>query len=121
VTGLVQTTKEKGKSEMLDQLLDVKMAAIELIEKVTALQDENRRLKAEADLRAHLKHVGRVYLLEGHGNADGTYCQVCRDNDQKLIRVYRIDTDDSHGWKCDVCLNFFKDNPSASGVRWVSV
>jgi hypothetical protein len=78
LTGLAQGIKAAGKAEVTNQFIDLQIAMGDVLQRVRDLEDDNRRLRDEADVRSKLKYASPIYVLEGCGNADGSYCQVWR-------------------------------------------
>ena len=96
--GITGTIKQMGKAEMMNDLIDLQTAILEIQQKQAelfaenqALKEENRKLQETADLRQHLKYVGKVYQISGAGNADGHYCPSCLDSQGKFIRIHPFD------------------------------
>jgi hypothetical protein len=88
--------------------IDLQEAIVHLREAVLALKEENLNLKEQntslqktLDKRESLKfQAPNYYLIDGAGLKDGPFCQVCHDNQNKLIRLKVIE---EGSWTCGVC------------------
>lgn len=105
ITGTIKTM---GKAEVMNDLIELQSAILEMQQKQAEMFTENQSLKEElnklksaADLSGKLKWTGRYYQLDGSGGFDGAYCGPCRDERQKMIRV--IESGDAKHWRCTIC------------------
>jgi hypothetical protein len=101
-------------SNLRDEVLALREADVDRREELLKLREESRGLKEQLSLSDALKFESPYYWLNNNGQKEGPYCQVCRDRDQKLVRL--IPRRVPGAWDCKVCKTFFTDrNYSAPG------
>ncbi|MDP1699690.1 MAG: hypothetical protein Q8L53_01850 [Aestuariivirga sp.] len=93
--------------------IDLQETIVQLREAILALKEENLNLKEQmsslqliVDRQANLEFIAPNYYatLEG-GKRDGPFCQVCHDNEDKLIRLIQAE---EGSWHCGVCKGYFE-------------
>jgi hypothetical protein len=109
----------------------LKQAFVDLRLRVTELQEENgdRReqiMKLKEQLQkqeAKFEWDGKFYWDRSapEGPAQGPFCQKCRDDDKKDVRLH----EETYGFRCKVCKHFYRtkdappDPPRPPPEKWV--
>lgn len=85
--------------------LDLYKKLSELQTAVFALEEENRSLKEQLNIKNTLTFEDEKYWLERNGQKEGPFCTVCWDIDSKLVRMrsYQLLGVDTHDHICDFC------------------
>ena len=103
---------EKAESKMkvadlMSALADLKMQLAELQQSQLDRDYKIRELEEQLNLRSRLTYEAPYYWLNENGKKDGPFCQQCKDNGNKLIRLQ----DHKEGsWWCTTCQNGFHDS-----------
>jgi hypothetical protein len=96
--GLVETAKDLGKSEIVNQLLDLQISTMELLNEEQALVEEIRKqreriieLEERLKIRDQLEnHHGAYWRVLPNGKLDGPFSTLSWDRDLKLIRLHYL-------------------------------
>jgi|SRR3989338_7223746 len=101
--------QEAGKIELYQQILEVQEKLLEMQKKIFDLDNENKNLKIEINLKKNLRHERDAYwLIDENENKDGPFCTLCYDKDVKLIRIQKGDYG-RFGWaRCHSCHKYAK-------------
>lgn len=100
-------------SELYDKLLDVR-------EKLLDLDDENRRLRQQLEIKAKVerkKPFGYYYL---EGEIDSPLCRVCYERDGRLIHLdHPLHDGDGaiRRWCCGCQQSFYEQLPAKSSSQ----
>jgi hypothetical protein len=90
IKSLMDEAKKRKNNELLDKLLDIKLA-------VNELEDENRELKSQLEKKESIvRHKNKMYVTVKDDPQEIHYCTVCWGRDGKLIQMY----DDKTCYEC---------------------
>jgi rubredoxin len=108
--GITGTIREMGKAEMLNDLIELQTAILEIQEKQAELLTENQTMKEELDklkqtkaLSEKMTFLGSVYQIREAGNKDGVYCPSCYDSASKFVRLHKRKGEEGGDWICMSC------------------
>jgi DNA repair exonuclease SbcCD ATPase subunit len=95
-------------AELISSLADAKMQIAEIREVLIESDKEKKELEKKLNQKENLFFDRPYYLIQQKdGKTDGPFCQVCYDNNQKLIR---LQVSSSLGaWNCPICNQSFFD------------
>lgn len=91
-------------AELVSALAEAKLQAADIQQSLLNRDEHIRRLEAEAKLRAELKWDPPCYWLPNAENKAEPYCQYCRDDSHKLVRLH---SDGEGRFECRVCKNSY--------------
>jgi hypothetical protein len=104
VTDLV---KKGATIEAQEKILALREAALMLQEENLKLKDRIKDLEDELSVKENLVFEEKCYWLFKDGEQkDGPFCQICKDKDNKLIRMQV--RQQGNFWKCYVCKTAFR-------------
>ena len=86
--------------DLMSSLVEIKFELIEKDEKISQLE---KKLKIENEMIYEKPY----YFLIRNEKRDGPYCQLCYDNDNKLIRLQGGGID---YWDCRCCKRKYRDS-----------
>jgi len=75
----------------------------ELQTAVFALEEENRSLKEQLNIKNNLTFEDEQYWLNKNGQKEGPFCNVCWDIDSKLVRMVTSEFYGVKSYVCDYC------------------
>ncbi|MBP1931977.1 hypothetical protein [Ammoniphilus resinae] len=83
--------------ELYRKILDLQYEAMNVIEQLNELKEENRILKEKLKTVENLTFKGNMYFKNG---VNEPFCSKCWDADSKLVRLHG----DGAGWfQCPLC------------------
>lgn len=109
----VELVKKGLTIEAQEKIISLRGAAIALEDRILILEEENRELKKQLEIKGKIKYEAPYYWLLDGEERDGPYCQVCYDKDGKLIRLQDYGSGD---WHCYSCGHTFFNKPAESNV-----
>lgn len=99
VRDLIEEAREQKDLEMVNKLIEIKLA-------ISEIQDENRALKKQLEQQSQIvRHEDGNYVTLADDKLQIQYCSTCWGNDNKLIQ---LDKELNRGrtlTKCPVCFN----------------
>jgi hypothetical protein len=103
---LKEATHKMELADLIAALAEAKIKAAEIQELILERDQRIRELQQATDINSRLKYQAPFYwLLPLEGDqADGPFCQQCRDKDGKLIRLQAAG---DGVWECKTCQNVF--------------
>jgi regulator of replication initiation timing len=78
--------KDSGKMELYNQTLEVQEQLLEMRNKITNLEIENKNLKEKLKLK--IIYDNNAYWINKEGKKDGPYCSRCWDKNKDLIGMH---------------------------------
>ncbi len=104
-----KTLQEVNKIPQYEQILEVQEKLLEMQKRIFDLDNENKNLKLELNLKKNLKHERDSYwLIDENENKDGPFCTLCYDKDNKIIRIQKGEYA-QFGWaRCFSCHKYAK-------------
>jgi hypothetical protein len=101
--------KEAGKIEEYQKILDLMGRLLEMQEKITELEKENKKLKEEFEIKGKLEYKNNTYWL----GAEGPYCSRCWEKNRDLLRMHHGPNDFyAHCPECKASVNFIGREPN---------
>lgn len=97
----VSLAQQADNAGLVRQLLDAQKEAIDLVQRLQVLSEENTSLKRQLEIKGELRWEHNVYWRDRDGSRDGPYCQRCWDKDDKLARM--SERRDNPYWHCAIC------------------
>ena len=99
VRDLIDEAKKQKNLELVDKLIEIKLA-------ISDIQDENKKLKDELEQQQNVvRHSDGNYITLEDDQQQIKYCSTCWGNNHKLIQL----SDDKmymEGYpKCPICFN----------------
>ncbi|MBN9292096.1 MAG: hypothetical protein J0H36_13590 [Hyphomicrobium denitrificans] len=104
--------KKLGNVEAQETIMDLREDHLRLREELQSLREENKTLREKGELAETLIYDYVYYWRQLTDRKDGPFCQVCYDNNGKLIRLqpgYEVGT-----WNCRACKAHFIDKNHSS-------
>jgi len=103
--------------EAQEKIMELREAAIELQEDNLKLREKVSQLEAQIKRSKDLRLENESYRLE---NDPVPFCQVCYDNDKKLIHL--LDAKQfGREWKCPICKGRFGGEFKIPGRDRISI
>ena len=109
---IVDLLKKGATLEAQEKILELREGALGLQEENLRLRSQLSELRGEMKVSKALRFDGNLYWLENEGSeTDGPFCPVCRDKDNKLVRLHdgrkrNVKT----RWVCLICNSVFLDS-----------
>ncbi len=101
--------QEAGKIEQYQQILDAMAKLLEMQNRITELESENKDLEEKLRIKQNLAYENNAYWINKEDQKDGPFCPRCWDKDKALIRVPTYPTDI---WSiCPECKNPVQTRP----------
>ena len=95
-------------AELINSLADIKMQLAKVQEELIISDKEKNELREKLSLKENLIFERPYYIIKQNDDKnDGPFCQICYDNDNKLIRLH--DCNIRGAWDCPVCHQNFHD------------
>ncbi|MGB9722148.1 MAG: hypothetical protein ACPL28_11810 [bacterium] len=108
--------QEAGKIDLYEKILSIQQQLMEMNNRITSLENENRDLKEKFKIKETLFYENNAYWQNKEdGTKDGPFCTRCWDKNKDLIR---LDVSDANCGICPECkwaYRFSKDD-DAMGV-----
>lgn len=99
VRDLIDEAKKQKNLELVDKLIDLKLA-------ISEVQDENESLKKKLDIVNQVeRHEDGNYITLKNDSLKIKYCSTCWGEEQKLIQLGHSFDDDERYPKCAICFN----------------
>ena len=99
VRDLIEEAKEQKNIELVDKLIDIKLAIVEI-------EDENKVLKKQLEQQGQImRHEDGNYVTLVDDPLQIRYCSTCWGNDNKLIQLDKELNRGKKLSKCPVCFN----------------
>lgn len=99
VRDLIEEAREQKDLEMVNKLIEIKLA-------ISEIQDENRALKKQLEQqRKIVRHEDGNYVTLADDSPEIQYCSTCWGKDNKLIQLDKELNKDKNLSKCPVCFN----------------
>lgn len=96
---------DKGaKVEALERIMELREATLELQEDNLELKVKVKKLEDKLEDKAQIEFDGVFYWEVSDKSKKFPFCQQCRDNSQKNIRLQFSHSD---WWECKTCKNNF--------------
>ena len=103
----VELVKKGLTIEAQEKIISLREATIALEDRILILEEENRDLKKQLEIKGKIKYEAPYYWLSEGEERDGPYCQVCYDKEGKLIR---LQVQVQGRWLCLSCGKGFQDS-----------
>ncbi len=111
--GIIDTLKsaakalqEAGKIDLYNQISEVQTQLLSMRERIANLENENKDLKSNLEIKGNLRAGGNWYWLESNGKKEGPYCTGCWDTERKLVRLHKNESNDA--LSCPKCKVYAK-------------
>ncbi|WP_089724428.1 hypothetical protein [Candidatus Thiosymbion oneisti] len=93
-------------AELVSALADANLQISEVKELLIEKDQKIKELEQCQEIKGKLEYEKPYYWLVDGKQKDGPYCQHCRDNDKKMIR---LQGNGEGYWNCTACKNGYKD------------
>jgi len=108
---IIELLKKGLTLEAQEKIMELRVAALELQEENLKFRERIRQLEGELQLNKNLifeAKTGLYWLSGSDGLRDGPFCAICRDKENKLVRLHDgrnrvVQT----RWICMVCGKSF--------------
>lgn len=101
VRDLIKEAKEQKNIELVDKLIEVKLA-------ISEIEDENQTLKKQLEQQSQIvRHEDGNYITLMDDPLQIRYCSTCWGNDKKLIQLMEELNIYRNLSKCPICFNNF--------------
>ena len=94
-------------AELISALSDAKMSIAEIRELLQEKEEEIKELNTQLQTQQNLEYEPPYYWLKLGEKRDGPFCQLCYDENRKLIRLQ--DRENGY-WRCHSCDKTVKDS-----------
>jgi hypothetical protein len=102
-------------ADLISTLADAKMQIADIQQSIIEKNDEIRSLKEQLSIKQKLKWKRPFYWINEGKGKEGPFCQLCYDQNHKLIRLQDYGDD---SWGCKACKNtFYTSNTSNSNGK----
>ncbi len=81
------TLREADKIPQYEQILGIQEKLLEMQNKISELDTENRVLKEKLETKESLAYENNAYWIIKDGKKDGPLCSSCWDDNKKTIRM----------------------------------
>lgn len=99
VRDLIEEAREQKNIELVDKLIEIKLA-------ITELQEENQILKKQLEQQCQtVRHNDGNYITLIDDPLQIRYCSTCWGNDKKLIQLMEKPDMDSRLPQCPICFD----------------
>jgi hypothetical protein len=79
--------KDSGKMELYNQTLEVQAQLLDMQNKITNLETDNKDLKEKLKIKEDLIYENNAYWINKEGKKKGPFCSRCWDKNKDLIRM----------------------------------
>jgi hypothetical protein len=120
---IVDLLKKGATVEAQEKIMELREAVLELQEENAVLKARTKELQDRLNIQGSLEFSEGIYWMWNEDDAgdlsdkDGPFCQLCYDNDEKLIRLQPYTSFGvrgerlSSGYRCLKCSHYYKTGP----------
>jgi len=106
---IAKVLQEAGKIEQYQQILDAMAKLLEMQNRITELESENKECEEKLKIKENLIYENNAYWINKEGKKEGPFCSRCWDKNKDLIRLQPTANPSSS--RCPECKNSFKTGP----------
>lgn len=96
------TLRKADKIEEYKQILDLQSVMLEMQSKIVELNEENKKLKQDLEIKGKITFKNNFYYVDGVG----PYCSRCYDVEKKMVRAHPINDNHAKCPECEIYLNY---------------
>ena len=102
VKAVAEILQKADNIELYKDILNIQAEAMDLMDQIRVLKNENYELKEKFRIKEELRFVNDLYwVINCNEEKDGPFCSRCFDEKDRLIRMHSKKS--SHRFVCPVC------------------
>jgi len=118
VKELYELVKKGTRLEAEEAIMKYRETVLEQSEEILNLKIKVRELEDKLNLRNKLEKTDNgFYIVEADGTKDGPYCIRCKEVDDKLISLKKMNYATGPEFVCTECKNSYGEETRSSSIK----